>query len=49
MHSSDGMASEKTALAYKESVEGIRNGETLDVLDFLLTKKHDIVYSDSPL
>jgi len=34
MDSSSGMPAEKVALAYKESVEGHRNGEVLDVRDF---------------
>ena len=34
MDSSGGMPAEKVALAYKESVEGQRNGEVLDVRDF---------------
>jgi len=34
MDSSSGMAAEKVARAYRESVEGKRNGETLDVRDF---------------
>lgn len=34
MDSSSGMPAEKVAKAYKESVEGRRNGEVLDVRDF---------------
>lgn len=34
MDSSSGMPAEKVARAYKESVEGHRNGEVLDVRDF---------------
>jgi NAD(P)-dependent dehydrogenase (short-subunit alcohol dehydrogenase family) len=34
MDSSSGMPAEKVARAYKESVEGDRNGEVLDVRDF---------------
>jgi NAD(P)-dependent dehydrogenase (short-subunit alcohol dehydrogenase family) len=34
MDSSKGMPAEKVALAYKESVEGLRNGEIIDVRDF---------------
>jgi NAD(P)-dependent dehydrogenase (short-subunit alcohol dehydrogenase family) len=34
MDSNGGMSAVKVALAYKESVEGKRNGETLNVIDF---------------
>ncbi len=34
LDSSHGMSAEKVALAYKESVEGKRNGEVLDVREF---------------
>jgi hypothetical protein len=34
MDSSSGMPAKKVARAYKESVEGHRNGEVLDVRDF---------------
>jgi NAD(P)-dependent dehydrogenase (short-subunit alcohol dehydrogenase family) len=34
MDSTDGLPAVKTALAYKESVEGNRNGEVLNVVDF---------------
>jgi NAD(P)-dependent dehydrogenase (short-subunit alcohol dehydrogenase family) len=34
MDSADGMQAVKVALAYKESVEGKRHGEILDVMDF---------------
>ena len=34
MDSADGLSALKTALAYKESVEGKRNGEVLNVVDF---------------
>jgi NAD(P)-dependent dehydrogenase (short-subunit alcohol dehydrogenase family) len=34
MDSSGGMPADKTALAYVQSVESKRNGETLDVRDF---------------
>jgi NAD(P)-dependent dehydrogenase (short-subunit alcohol dehydrogenase family) len=35
MDSSKGMPAEKVALAYRESVEGKRNGEIIDVRDFV--------------
>jgi NAD(P)-dependent dehydrogenase (short-subunit alcohol dehydrogenase family) len=35
MDSTNGMAAVKVALAYKESVEGKRNGEILNVMDFV--------------
>jgi NAD(P)-dependent dehydrogenase (short-subunit alcohol dehydrogenase family) len=35
MDSSEGMSAVQTALAYKESVEGLRNGEVLDVRHFV--------------
>ena len=35
MDSAGGMSAEKTALAYVESVQGSRNGEILDVRDFV--------------
>jgi NAD(P)-dependent dehydrogenase (short-subunit alcohol dehydrogenase family) len=35
MDSSEGMPADQTALAYKESVEGLRNGEVLDVRQFV--------------
>lgn len=35
MDSSKGIPAEKVALAYKESVEGQRNGEVIDVKDFV--------------
>ena len=35
MDTAGGMSAEKTARAYVESVEGSRNGEVLDVRDFV--------------
>jgi NAD(P)-dependent dehydrogenase (short-subunit alcohol dehydrogenase family) len=35
MDTSEGMPADQTALAYKESVEGLRNGEVLDVRHFV--------------
>ena len=35
MDTSEGMSAVQTALAYKESVEGLRNGEVLDVRHFV--------------